>query len=132
MNADAEFDPALARQTGVALGHAVLNLDRALHGVDHAAEFDETAVAGSLDDAPMMGVDRGVDQIAAQASEPRQRAILVRAGAAALTGARRSVAEEAPPETTSLRLPKTSGFTCLAPLQLLDDLLREEGFVNIR
>jgi NitT/TauT family transport system substrate-binding protein len=54
------------------------------------------------------------------------------AGAAALTGARRSVAEEAPPETTSLRLPKTSGFTCLAPLQILDDLLREEGFVNIR
>ena len=84
MNADAEFDPALARQTGVALGHAVLNLDRALHGVDHAAEFDETAVAGSLDDAPMMGVDRGVDQIAAQASEPRQRAILVRAGESAV------------------------------------------------
>jgi hypothetical protein len=51
-----------------------------LHGVDHAAELDETAVAGSLDDAPTMGVDREVDQIAAQASEPRQRAILVRAG----------------------------------------------------
>ena len=54
------------------------------------------------------------------------------AGAATLTGARRTLAEEAPPETTSLRLPKTSGFTCLAPLQILDDLLREEGFVNIR
>jgi NitT/TauT family transport system substrate-binding protein len=54
------------------------------------------------------------------------------AGAVALAGARGSVAEEAPPETTSLRLPKTIGFTCLAPLQILDDLLREEGFVDIR
>jgi NitT/TauT family transport system substrate-binding protein len=54
------------------------------------------------------------------------------AGVAALTGARRSMAEEAPPETTSLRLPKILGFTCPAPLDILDDLLREEGFVDIR
>ena len=54
------------------------------------------------------------------------------AGAAALTGARRSLAEEAPPETTSVRLPKIPGFTCIAPLDILDDLLREEGFSDIR
>jgi NitT/TauT family transport system substrate-binding protein len=54
------------------------------------------------------------------------------AGAAALTGARRTLAEEAPPETTSLRLPKIRGYTCLAPLDILDDLLRDEGFVDIR
>jgi NitT/TauT family transport system substrate-binding protein len=54
------------------------------------------------------------------------------AGAAALTGARRSLAEEAPPETTSVRLPKIPGFTCIAPLDILDDLLREEGFIDIR
>jgi len=59
---------------------AVLHLDGAAHGVDHAAEFEENAVAGSLDDAPVMRVDRGIDQIAPQAPEPRQRAILVRAG----------------------------------------------------
>jgi NitT/TauT family transport system substrate-binding protein len=53
------------------------------------------------------------------------------AGAAALTGARRSVAQEAPPETTSLRLVKDPA-TCLAPLDILDDLLREEGFTDIR
>jgi NitT/TauT family transport system substrate-binding protein len=53
-------------------------------------------------------------------------------GVAALGRARPTFAEEAPPETTSLRLPKTLGFTCLAPLQILDDLLREEGFVDIR
>jgi NitT/TauT family transport system substrate-binding protein len=55
------------------------------------------------------------------------------AGAAALTGARRSVAEEAPAETTSLRLGKIfPGYSCLAPLDILDDLLREEGFIDIQ
>jgi NitT/TauT family transport system substrate-binding protein len=53
------------------------------------------------------------------------------AGAAALTGARRTLAEEAPPETTSLRLPQYPA-TCLAPLDILDDLLREEGFTEVR
>ena len=54
------------------------------------------------------------------------------AGAAALVRARRSVAEEVPPETTSVRLAKIPQFTCIAPLDILDDLLREEGFVDIR
>jgi NitT/TauT family transport system substrate-binding protein len=53
------------------------------------------------------------------------------AGAAALTGARRTVAEEAPPETTSLRLGQYP-VSCFAPLYILDDLLREEGFDEIR
>jgi NitT/TauT family transport system substrate-binding protein len=55
------------------------------------------------------------------------------AGAAALTGARRSLAEGAPPEATSVRLlyyKDTS--TCLAPLDILDDLLRDEGFADVR
>jgi NitT/TauT family transport system substrate-binding protein len=54
------------------------------------------------------------------------------AGVAALMGGRGSLAKEASPETTSLRLPKIRGYTCLAPLDILDDLLREEGFVDIR
>jgi NitT/TauT family transport system substrate-binding protein len=53
-------------------------------------------------------------------------------GVAALGGVRRTLAKEAPPETTSLRLPKIPGYTCLAPLDILDDLLREEGFVDIK
>ena len=57
-----------------------LHFDRAMHGVDHAAELDEAAVAGPLDDAPVMRGDGGIDQIAAQAPQPRQGAILVRAG----------------------------------------------------
>ena len=53
------------------------------------------------------------------------------AGAAALAGARRTLAEEAQPETTSLRLPQYPA-TCLAPVDILDDLLREEGFTEVR
>ena len=53
------------------------------------------------------------------------------AGAAALTVARRTLAEEAPPETTSVRL-LTDPSTCVAPLDILDDLLREEGFSGVR
>jgi NitT/TauT family transport system substrate-binding protein len=53
------------------------------------------------------------------------------AGAAALTGARRSLAEEAPPETTSVRLQKQEA-TCVAPIEILDDLLRDEGFGDVQ
>ena len=48
------------------------------------------------------------------------------AGAAALVRARGSVAEEAPPETTSLRLLYWKD-TCLAPIDILDDLLARAG-----
>jgi NitT/TauT family transport system substrate-binding protein len=55
------------------------------------------------------------------------------AGAAALGGARRTLADEAPPETTSVRLLTwENDATCLAPIDILDDLLRDEGFVDVR
>ena len=54
MDADAELDALLGRQAGVALDHAALHLDRAAHRVDDAAELDDRAVAGALDDAAMM------------------------------------------------------------------------------
>ena len=80
MDADAELDAALGRHAGVAFGQAVLHLDGAAHGVDHAAELDQAAVAGALDDAAVVGGDGGVDQIATQAPETRERALLVGAG----------------------------------------------------
>ena len=80
MDADAELDAAFGRQAGIALDHAILHLDGAAHGVDHAAELDEAPVAGALDHATMMHGDRGIDQVAAQRPQPRQDAILVRAG----------------------------------------------------
>ena len=72
--------PSLGRQAGVALDHAVLHLDRAAHRVDDAAKLDENAVAGALDDAAMMRGDRGINQIAAQRAQPRQRSLLVGSG----------------------------------------------------
>ena len=84
MDADAELYAALGRHAGVALDHAVLHLDCAAHSVDHAAKLNEAAVPGALDDAAMMRRDRGVDQVAPKPPEPRQRAIFIRSGEAAV------------------------------------------------
>ena len=66
MNADAKLDATFGRQAGVALDHAGLHLERAAHCVDHAAELDDRAVAGALDDAAVMGGDGGIDEVAAK------------------------------------------------------------------
>ena len=84
MNADAKLDASFRRQAGVALDHAVLHLDRAAHGVDHAAKLDDDAVAGALDDTAMMRGDGGIDEIATEAPQARQGAILVRPGESAV------------------------------------------------
>ena len=77
---NSKLNAALGRKAGVALNHAVLHLDGAAHGVDDAAELNETSVAGALHHAPVMHGDGRIDQIAAERPEPRQCAILVRAG----------------------------------------------------
>jgi hypothetical protein len=79
MNANAKLDPTFRRQAGVALDHAGLHLKRAAHGVDHAAELDDRAIAGALHNAPMMHGDDGVDEIAAKRPQARKDTILVRA-----------------------------------------------------
>ena len=80
MDADAKFDSPILGHSGVALDEAVLHFDRAAHRIDHAAELDDRAVAGALDDAAVMGGDGGVDEIAAEAPKPREGAILVLTG----------------------------------------------------
>jgi NitT/TauT family transport system substrate-binding protein len=58
-------------------------------------------------------------------------ASLSAAGVAASLGGRGSLAQDGPPETTEIRLayyPKN----CLAPLLVAEDLLRAEGFTDIR
>ncbi len=50
MDPNAVFYPAFGRHAGVALDEASLHLDRAAHRVDHAAELDDRAVPGALDD----------------------------------------------------------------------------------
>jgi NitT/TauT family transport system substrate-binding protein len=53
------------------------------------------------------------------------------AAAASVLGARGSLADEGPPETTTIRLAYYPN-NCLVPLLVAEDLLRAEGFTDIR
>jgi len=53
------------------------------------------------------------------------------AAAAGVLGTRASLADEPPPETTTLRLQRGATI-CLAPGQIAEELLRAEGFTDIR
>ena len=85
MDADAELDAPFGRQSGVALDHAVLHLDGAAHGVDHATKFDKRAIACPLHDAAVMHGDGRIDQVATQRSQPRQCAIFISTGEPAVS-----------------------------------------------
>jgi hypothetical protein len=50
VNADAKFNPLDLRYIDIVFGHAALNFDRAAYGIYDAAELDESAVPGILDD----------------------------------------------------------------------------------
>jgi NitT/TauT family transport system substrate-binding protein len=64
-------------------------------------------------------------------SRRRFLATLSAAGAAGIIGAPNSLAQEAPPETTTIRLIKNAGI-CIAPQYVADELLRAEGFTDIQ
>ena len=64
-------------------------------------------------------------------SRRRFLATLSSAGAAGFIGARNSFAEEAPPETTTIRLAKSRSI-CIAPQYVAEELLRAEGFTDVR
>ena len=78
VDADAELDPLLLRDLGVALGHSLLHVDRATHRIDDARKFDQQPVAGGLDDAAAMLFDLRVAQLAADRLQRGERAFLVR------------------------------------------------------
>jgi NitT/TauT family transport system substrate-binding protein len=63
-------------------------------------------------------------------SRRRFLSALSSAGALGLVGARPSLAQERPPETTTVRLGKIYGI-CIAPQLVAEDLLRAEGFTDI-
>jgi hypothetical protein len=71
MDADAELDTLVRRDTRVAFDHGDLDFDRAAHGVDHAAELGDEPVARALDDAPVMRSDRGIGEIATETPQAR-------------------------------------------------------------
>jgi NitT/TauT family transport system substrate-binding protein len=52
-------------------------------------------------------------------------------GVVGALGARGALADEGPPETTTVRFSRQSGI-CIAPQYLADELLRAEGFTDIR
>ena len=79
VDADAELDALIRRDSDVALDHRVLNLDSAAHGLDHAAKFDQRPVARALEHSAIMAGDRGIDEIGAQRPQPRKRTVFVRA-----------------------------------------------------
>ena len=54
------------------------------------------------------------------------------AAAAGVLGARASLADEGPPETTTIRLRPVIPAICIAPQYVAEDLLRAEGFTDIR
>jgi NitT/TauT family transport system substrate-binding protein len=68
-----------------------------------------------------------------QNAQSRRRflAMLSSASVAGLIGAPDSFAQEAPPETTTVRLAKNDGI-CIAPQYVADELLRAEGFTDVR
>ncbi len=64
VDADAELEPPVGRQLGVALGEGPLDLDRGVQGADHARKVAEHAVAGGADDAAVVAADRLGDHTA--------------------------------------------------------------------
>src|SRR5262245_12139287 len=68
-----------------------------------------------------------------QTTQSRRRflATLSSAGAAGIIGAPSSFAQDAPPETTTVRLAKNPSL-CIAPQYVVEDFLRTEGFTEVR
>jgi TolB-like protein len=69
VHAHAELEVPVLGHADIALVHAALDLGRAAHGVHHAAEFDQEAVAHHLEDAPAMSGDGGIEQVAAMLAQ---------------------------------------------------------------
>jgi NitT/TauT family transport system substrate-binding protein len=64
-------------------------------------------------------------------SRRRLLATLSAAAAAGLIGGKKAWAQEAPPETTTIRLAKIPGI-CIAPQYVAEGLLRTEGFTSVQ
>jgi len=77
VDADAKFDLLALRCIDILFGHAALNFDGAAYGIYDAAELDESAVPGILDDAPAMISDFGIKKPLSKSFQLRQRAFLV-------------------------------------------------------
>ena len=77
VNADAKLDPLDLRYIDIVFGHGTLNFDRAAYRIYDAAELDESAVPGILDDAPAMIRDFWIKKRLSKSFQLRQRAFFV-------------------------------------------------------
>src|SRR6266700_3930639 len=78
IDADAKPDLPLVGHLRLAVDHPALHLGGAAHRIYDAREFHQQAVAGSLDDAALMLLDLGIDELPAMRLETLVRAFLVR------------------------------------------------------
>jgi hypothetical protein len=78
MDADPKFDALVRRDLGIAIDHRPLDFNSAVHCVNDAAELDDRAVAGALDDAAAMHRDGRVDQVAAKGPKASEDTIFIR------------------------------------------------------
>ncbi len=86
MNSDAELDAFVLWYRRVAFDHAALHLYGAAHCVHRAREFDQDAVASSLDDPAAMLGDLGIEVLAPKVVDTRERAFFVGAHEPAIAG----------------------------------------------
>src|SRR5262249_34316302 len=77
VDANAKPDTPLIGYVRLAVEHPTLHLDGAADRVDDAREFHEHAVAGILDDAPVIFLDLRIDQLPEMRLEAVVRAFLV-------------------------------------------------------
>ena len=85
IDADAELEPLVLGHRLVAPGDLLLDLDRAQAGFHGARELGDHAVAGAVEDAPAMGRDQPVDDLAMR-TEGVERGLLVIAHQPAVAG----------------------------------------------
>src|SRR5262245_29787189 len=74
---------------------------------------------------------RGIRLMSKTQTRRRFLATLSSAGTAGLVGMGQSSAQERPPETTTVRLSKNASI-CVAPQFVSEELLRAEGFTDVR
>ena len=86
IDADAELDPAIFGNGGVALRHGALDFHGAAHGIDRACKLDQRTVACRFDDTAAMLRDLGIDEFATVRLERCESAFLVNAHQAAVAG----------------------------------------------
>ena len=79
MEAGPKFDALVRCDPSVALDHRPLDFNGAVHRVDDTPELDNCAIAGALDDPAVVHGYGRIDQIATEAPQPRQCAILIHA-----------------------------------------------------